>query len=278
MPITLADLRRGGGAKGAERRNFLASRRGPITTTIKIFGIDTLATDLAAQGPLVNGATRGVLDFASVLGSNIAREIHRPHIDTGATFRSITPADEGLQGAGGNYWIEYGAETPQARFLEFGFVHNRSGQFIAYPFLIPSADVLQPLFEDAMVQIVEILGSRRIGSGPLSPPINATLNQFRRFLYSFSKVAGDVRVFGAELPGRGLAIGTARALTDVDAVMRGALAHRFNVRVTGRYALGSLRATVSASVSGSVAGSNPALQRIYNRISGRFGTRVLSDI
>lgn len=259
---------------------------GPMKTTITIQGDGLVVRDFLANAAFIGPASRGVLSFSADLLANTAREIHRPNIDTQATFNSIgkdtSTSPDGIVENRGVFHVDVGPETDYSRFLEYGFVHYRSGKFIQYPFMMPAADVVTPLYFTAMEQVVEVLATRRAFTNPIAIAGAGTqLDRIRGLLYSFSKLAGDLKILGIDSQairrGRGLALSTSRALGDVDAVMRGAIGTRIDRRVVGHFASGGLRATVSAQLSTPSAFSTTAT-RIYNRISGSVAGRGLSDV
>lgn len=213
--------------------------------------------------------SQSVVQVTGILLADYAREFHRPNIDTGDTFNSIGPSDRGsvFMEAPGTYAVDVGPRTPQALFLEFGFTHWKSGKFIRYPFMIPAADLVAPIFADAMLQVVQGVGRRRSYTNPVASA-TGTMDSFRSSLYSFSKAAGDVRVlgFGGLAGARGAALSTAKILGDVEGVMRAALFARVSRRVAGRFASGSLRASVSANV----VGPNTQFALTGDRLLSRF--------
>lgn len=242
----------------------------PINTLILIEGAETVIEDQLAVAEFTYHATRTAVDWAGAFLENLMKEIHRPHILTGATFDSISRTDDGLHEEGFGSWaVEVGPETPQARFLEWGFLHP-GGKWVQYPFVIPAADIIAPLFTDLFVQIAEVAAFRRSISNELGGGVADQLDAIRSRLYAFSKLAGDVAVFGfGGLSGvRGAALSTAALLGDVQSVIRGAIGHRVSRRVTGRFASGALRAQVTANITGPSSSFSNAATRLYNRISG----------
>lgn len=244
----------------------------PINTTIVVKGLDTIIEDQLAIAEFTYRATRTGVDWAGAFFENLAKEIHRPHIDTGETFNSISRTEEGLHEEGfGNWAVEVGPETLQAYLLEWGFLHV-GGQWVQYPFMIPAADLIAPLFTDLFVQIAGVAAFNRQIQGPFAGGVADELDAVRSRLYAFSKLAGDLRVFGFGGPAlgkaRGFALTGAEIAGDIQSVMRNAIGTRVTRRVVGRFASGSLRAQVSATVTGPPASFQGAATRILNRISG----------
>lgn len=213
-----------------------------------------------------------------------AKEIHRPNIDSRATFDSITAGQEPGQPAhiffaDGGPAVDVGPNTFYAPFQEFGFIHWRTGNFIINPFMVPAADAISPLFFDAFIQLAEVAANRSAFGGSASAG-NALLGGFRGLLYSYSKFLGDIQVFGGFGPGVGrsrtLALQGAQALGDVDSVMRGAIGRRVTHRFVGRFAAQGISTTVSTSLSGPSSRSIGSSSRLYNRIRGRAFGRGLT--
>lgn len=254
----------------------------PIVTNITVQGLNTIIEDHIAVAQFTHNASGGFVDFMGDFLAGIAKEIHRPHIRSGETFRSIGKTDAGTRTEGfGNWVVDVGPETQAARFLEFGFLHVRSGRYIQYPFMLPAADAIAPLFEEGMVQIVEVAANRRTLTGPAGASSAAdALDGVRSRLYDLSKFAGDIAVFGfGGLSGvRGAALTSARVLGDIQSVMRGAISQRISFRVAGSFASSGLRANLSTTVSGPPGSFQGAAGRIYSRISGAAAGRSIGGI
>lgn len=254
--------------------------RGPITTVITVQGLNAVIEDQVAVAQIIHNGAGAIVDFTAKLGSEFAKEIHRPHIRTGATFNSISQTEAGTRSEGFGNWVsEFGPETLQAKLLEFGFVHIQSGRFIQFPFLIPAAEIIEPLMEQAMVQLVEVAGNRRQFTNSIARDSGAQdmLSSLRNSLYSFSKFAGDIAVFGVRLPGRSAGLRAARLIGDVKAGMRGALGRRVSFRISGSFASRGLRAQIQTRVVGPSGSFQGIGGRIINRISGQAVGRGISE-
>ena len=252
----------------------------PMSVTITIQGARAVTEHWVAVALLTQAmAPQFTALFADFL-ANTAKEIHRPHIDSGETFRSITAGQAPGQPAhvfpaGGGVAADVGPTTPYAPFQEFGFHHWQTGNFIINPFMIPAADAVGPLYLEAFIQLCEIAGNRQSFSGHAAAG-NAALGGFRGALYSYSKFLGDIQVFGSLGPlvgrSRTLALRGAQGLGDIDSIMRSAIATRVTHRFVGRFAARGLSTTVSTSLSGPSSSYIGSSNRLYNRIRGRaFG-------
>jgi len=222
---------------------------------------------------LMAQATPEIVAHMGLLLTFWARELHRPHIRSGATFDSIGPSEDGLhQTAPGRWSVDIGPETLQGRLLEFGFLNVLSGKFIQYPFMIPAADQVAPIFFEAMAAMAR-LGAEGFSLSPelVGQSAADVVSRLRGSLYSFSKFAGDIKVFGfGGLAGfRTVGLAAAQSLGDVESAMRGAIGRRIVVRASGRWVSGQIQAQRTAIISGPSSGFNASAQRIFNRVSGR---------
>ncbi len=283
--LATASSRTGAGLS-AHAVNRLTSRRNPISVIITLQGANVMTEHLAAVaiavGPFAGALTALFGDFLA----ETAREIHRPNINTGDTFRSITAGNEPGQGAvlfpfNGGVAVDIGPTTTYAPFQEFGFVHV-GGAFIQNPFMIPAADAIAPLYEDALVQLIEITANRLFFTGGASA-LNGEMQSLRNSLYSYSRFLGDVQVFGIgsgpfAKGSRTLALKGARALGDVSAQMRGAIGLRVTRRFVGRFAGGGLSTVLSTSLTGPSSSYIGSSNRLYNRIRGRAIGRSFGEI
>ncbi|MDK1039627.1 MAG: hypothetical protein QGD91_12065 [Actinomycetota bacterium] len=246
--------------------------------TVILQGERVVAEDLFTLAAAMPVMTQQLVLFFGEAMVDVARMFHFDNIDTQATYDSISagpqpggPAQT-FQLAPFKTGIDVGPYTSYAPFLEWGFVHHLSGDFIHNPFMVPAADAISPAFLDAMVQLIEVTAFRRTLSGPAAASgAAATLSSIRGSLYSISKFIGDIQVFGFRgLSGvRGNVLKTAQTLGDVSAVMRGAILHRTSRRISGRFASGFLRAKVTTSLSGPGTAWAGSSTRLYNRIAGR---------
>ena len=249
-------------AAGLGDMNLVATMQGQRVLT------EHLYTVAAITPPIL----RALVGYFGVVLRETAKEIHFPNIDTKATYNSIQSGPViPLQGGGAvNVWVS----TPQAKFLEFGFVHHQTGQWIFNPFMIPAADRVTPEFVNAVSQVANIVGNVRFLSGlAAQSPANDILQSARSALYSYSKYAGDIQVlgFGGLSAGRGFALKGAQGLGNIQAARQGSLLAR-TVRVTaGRVGGRFGRTGIVSGFSPGVIFTGPSA-RLYNRISGRaFG-------
>ena len=224
-------------------------------------------------------ATMALTQYFGQLMAEYAKALHFPNIDTSDTYDSIkaTPAMPLVGPALSGAATQVSVATPQAQFLEFGFVHHRSGQYIHYPFMMPAADAVVPMYIDALQQFMQVASWRKFFTGSAAEAgANDILNSVRGALYSYSKFAGDIQVLG--FPGlsasRGRAIQGARILGNVSAAQQGTIISRMTRLGVGRLGGSVIR---TGSFTGPSSLSGPA-GRIYNRISGRAFGGSLSGI
>lgn len=258
------------------------------TVIIKTQGFKAVADHFLTAGIIINPVTISIVGAAASEIARVARPIELPHFLTGATFFSISAGDRGsgmaqVHVGAGEVYAEVGtvasgnleqSPAPQDRLLEFGFVHAGSGQFIQYPFMIPAALIVAPMFEQAMFQMAQIIANKRsTASAPLiiGSPAGPTLQAARSRLYSSAKFLGDANVFiKSPLIGslRSWEYAMARGLGDIDSAMRGAIGTRISMRVVGRFTGAGMSVTRSAILSGPSSSFAASSQRIYNRFAG----------
>jgi len=153
--------------------NIVATMQGQRVLT------EHLYTVAAITPPIL----QSLVGYFGVYLRETAKEFHTPNIDTGATYRSIQSGPViPLQGGGGiNVWVS----TPYSKFLEFGFVHHLTGQWIFNPFMMPAADLAVPEFVSAVSQVANIVGNTRFLTGlAAASPANSMLQSARSALYS----------------------------------------------------------------------------------------------
>ncbi len=255
-------------------------RGAPISMTITLQGARAIEQHFAAVAVAAQVMSPFFVGLFGGFLQETAKAIHEPNRDTGDTYESITAGREPGQApfvffSDGGFNVDVGPSTPYSPFLEFGFIHWRTGDFIINPFMIPAADAVSGIFFDAFVQMAEIAAHRTTFSGAAGAG-NALFGQFRGFLYNYSKFLGDVQVFGGFGPGvaasRGAALKGARVLGDVDAGMRSAIGSRVTHRFVGRFAAQGISTSISTSLSGPSSSYIGSSGRLYNRIRGRaFG-------
>ena len=247
---------------------------GPMNVMATMQGANVLAQHLFVLSAIWKPVVMQLTQFFGDLMAEVAKENHLPNWLTGDTYRSIM-ASEVLPMVNGAS-IDISVATPQARFLEFGFIHHLSGAWIHNPFMIPAADAVVPMYVDALEQFAAAVGSLRFFSGPASvSQANDTLGSVRNALYSYSKFAGDIQVlgFGGLSASRGLAVKGGKGLGNIQSIQNGAINSRIARLGAGRFGGGSLR---GGNFGGSFASG--ASGRIYNRISGRAFGGALSGI
>lgn len=278
-----------GGAAGVVSPPF--GGQGGTFVVIKVQGLNTLTVHWQAVQAATLDLTRQAVETSGKLTTKIAREMHRPHIRTGETFRSIrmdgqTPAD-GNWGNGmplvdfdGDTFsigvIAEGGRDPSgpsaAQLLEFGFYHVGAGRFVGpYPFMFPALDLMTSPFVRVMRDIALIAqrGAFSSFSGQVGNEVAPRLQPYRKWLYSTAKALGDIQVF---MPSpwigglRSTMYRTARGLGDVQSAMMGTIGQRLTERITGRFSGRGIAASRSSVLSGSF---GPGYQRVYNRVIGR---------
>lgn len=246
---------------------------GPLNLVATMQGANVLAEHFYAMAAIYLPVTQQLTHYFGALMAEYAKAIHMPHIKTQATYDSIKSEPIPIIGGAG---VQVSVATEQAKFLEFGFVHYRSGAFIHYPFMMPAADAVAPMLVDALQQFMQIASWRKFFTGPAAAAGgNDILGSIRGSLYSYSKFAGDIQVlgFGGLSKSRGLAIKGAKGIGTLQAAQHGTMMARI-VRIgVGRIGGSALR---GGDFSGGF-GSGPA-GRIYNRISGRAFGGSLSGI
>ncbi len=245
--------------------------------TFEVHGLNTLVEHWFTVAALTDTLAPGVLDFYADVTVHNARQLVRK--DTWATHDSINKGNGVIRSGMGDYSVWIGAETLQARFLEFGTVNMP-----AYPFMIPAVEMIENDFIRAFGDIAKIAdtvtGQASLrGDVGRDGRIRSPIGRLRSGLYSVSKVLGDISVFGGRAhlsPIRAFALQAARLLGDVNSIMSGAVgmrvSHRLRGRVTGRLqGFGSASLSASKSYTGNLAG-----QRVYNRFVGRLSAPIVS--
>ena len=237
-------------------------------------GQRAVTQDLFVLSTIIPAMIRAVVPYFGVVLAETAKEIHLPHIDTQATYNSIKA--DGYTVIPGGAAIDVSVSTPQAKFLEFGFVHHLSGNWIHNPFMIPAADAVTPYFVDAIQQIAGVAVGGRFLSGPVATsPAAGILASTRGLLYSYSKFAGDIQVLGFSglSASRGYAVKGAKGIGNIQAIQGGTLSGRAARLLGGRVGGAALR---GGSFGGGILSGSSG--RIYNRISGRALGGSLSNI
>ncbi len=262
-------------SSGSSRRK---SRGAFSRVVFEVHGLNTLVEHWFTVAALTDALAPAVCDFYADVVVHNARQFVRK--DTWATHDSINKGNGVIRSGMGDYSVWMGAETLQARFLEFGTVNMP-----AYPFMIPAIDMVEKDFFRAFADIANIADTvtARVslrGDVGRDSRIRSPIGRLRSGLYSVSKVLGDISVFGGRAhlsPIRAFALQAARLLGDVDSVMRGAVgmrvSHRLRGRATGRLqGFGSASLSASKTYTGGLAG-----QRVYNRLVGRISAPIVSS-
>lgn len=255
-----------------------ASSLGDMNLFATIQGQRTLEEHLFAMSVVLPQIIRALVGYFGVVLAETAKGFHFPNIDTGDTYRSIKAGP--VIPLPGGAAINVSVSTPQAKFLEFGFVHYKSGQWIFNPFMIPAADAVTPIFVGAVRQAAAIAGGLRFFRGPAAKsPANNILGSVRGALYSYSKYAGDIQALGFTglSQSRGLALQGAQGIGNVQALQAGTLSARFTRIAVGRFG-GRFGRTGAVSGFQQRQGFTGPSARLYNRIGGRAFGGALSKI
>lgn len=179
-----------------------------------------------------------------------------------------------------------GPTTFYAPFIEFGLAsHSRIGP---RPFMAHALSTSLPFLVQAYADLAAVarLGSKaRITSPPYKRDLEAYLRRFRAHLYSLEKRLGDLAVFapfGMTIPGTGKfragALGLARVIGDVQAVMGRVVGMRFQRRLTGQVTgrligVGSRTVFVNQVSTARITGA----ERFYNRFAGKLVTTYIDQ-
>lgn len=241
-------------------------------------GQRVVAQDQLLLSAAMPAMVRLLIPYFGVILAETAKEFHFPNIDTRDTYDSIKADNFQILPGGGS--IDVSVSTPQAKFLEFGFVHYKTGQWIHNPFMIPAADLVAPEFVSAVEQVAATAAGLRFFTGAAATsPANDLLGQVRGGLYSYSKFAGDIQVLGFRglSKSRGFAVHGARNIGNIQAAQAGTLAGRTERLIAGRFGGNLIRGGSLGGTFGSSIFSGPA-GRIYNRVSGRAFGGALSNI
>lgn len=260
---------------GAVRHAGLGTQTLGIYATMQ--GQRVLMQDLYTTALITPMMLHNITLYMGIALRETAKIFHTPNIDTKATYDSINSSFGPLPGgAQTDVWVG----TDYSKFLEFGFVHHGSGQWIFNPFMIPAADIWIPAFIDAVQQTANIsIGVRGLTGPGADTPANDILQQARGALYSYSKYAGDIQVlgFGGLSAGRGIALKGAQGLGNIQAARQGTLAARSARVAAGRVGGRFGRTGLVSGFSPGQVFTGPSA-RLYNRIGGRLFGGGLSRI
>lgn len=256
---------------------------------MEIIGLNVLAQHFEVLSQAFPSFAVGILDVVSDIGIEEARALvgwkgdTRFKNRTGETRRSINKSPGVIsKPALGEWSVRYGPTTFYSPFLEYGTVHARP-----YPFMLPSADLIEPVFFQSVMAFINLVvngadGAVGMGGGiggrALNDPrIKGSFSGLRSMLYSTAKALGDISVIGGRGvfgPLRATMYSLARGLGDVSSIMNRTIGtritNRLGGRVTGRIiGFGSHSLSYSRTYSAFPGGSGG--HRIYQRIAGRFG-------
>lgn len=261
------------------------SHLGPGTNAylVSVEGANVLADHLYVMGQVIDPFSRQLFDVLGDIGIAEARRLVR--IRTGDTFMSINKSPGVIAKPERGEWsIRYGPTTFYAALLEYGTVHAQP-----YPFMIPSGDIVEPIFIRSIIEFVNLIDKGVMGWGVSSggitfsnPQVRGSFTGIRSFLYDSSKALGDVSVLGGRGvfgPIRALELKLARGLGDVSAIMNRTISSRITNRLGGRVTghiigFGSHSLSYSKTYSAFPGGSSG--HRVYQRLAGHFGPSSLN--
>lgn len=257
----------------------------------EIMGLNVVAEHFEVLSQAFPSFAYGILDVVADIGIEEAREMvgwqgdTRFQNRTGETRRSINKAPGVIaKPALGEWSVRYGPTTFYALFLEYGTVHARP-----YPFMLPSADLVEAVFYQAVYAFIQLAvsggdgavgmaGGNAIAGRALNDPrIKGSFSGLRSMLYSTAKALGDISVLGGRGifgPLRASMYSLARGLGDVSSIMNRTIGTRITNRIGGRVTgriigFGSHSLSYSRTYSAFPGGSGG--HRIYQRVAGRFG-------
>lgn len=270
--------------------NLKSKGGGTDVFIFELIGVNVVADHFGVFADYFPSFATGILDVVSDIGIEEAREQvgwqggDRFQDRTGETRRSINKSPGVIsKPAMGEWSVRYGPTTFYAPFLEYGTLHARP-----YPFMLPSADLVEAVFFSSVSAFLNLLvtggdGALGAGGGIMGgralndPRIKGSFSGLRSMLYSSAKALGDISVIG----GRGIfgplragMYSLARGLGDISSIMNRTIStritNRLGGRVTGRIiGFGSHSLSYSRSYSAFPGGSGG--HRIYQRIAGSFG-------
>lgn len=253
--------------------------------TIEVQGLNTMMEHLETSRQIVHQITPQIVGVSAALGISYAREL--VPWDTGATSWSIH-ADAVRELFPGVFVTAYGPTTFYSPFLEWGTVFMPPR-----PFMYPSADQVAPAFIMAMMELAKVVDkhSRSSLNAPgaagrilSDPAVQSHFTGLRSFLYSHSKYLGDIAVLGGAdfiNPVRSDMLKLARALGDVNSVMKGAVQTRLQTRLTGRASariIGFGRTSIFGGGTYSANFATSGGSRVYQRLAGSFSGHTLTSL
>ena len=249
----------------------------PINLTATIQGLNVLTQHFYAISAITPSLIQAITLYYGEVLAELAKENHYKNIDTRATYESIKASEVTPLPSGGS--IDVSVSTPQAQFLEFGFVHYQTGEWIFNPFMIPAADAIARPYFDAIMQVISLAGDLRLFTGGAAAAAGGQLAGVRGLLYSYSKFAGDIQSLGFTglSASRGAALKGAQGLGNVQALQHGTAVARATRVAVGRAGGSFGRTGVTSGFNPSSALSGPAA-RVYNRVGGRLFGGALSGI
>ena len=262
-----------------------SARRTINNFTVELVGFNATIEHFLAAAAILDQTAPRMMEVVGDLGVEEARRLV-PY-DTGATYDSIVSKHGEQSGTFGFrvpgsrvWWVEVGAQTFYAPFLEFGTIN-----MTPRPFIGPAYDVMTAALIGSVRAILGAVlsanGAGLVGgSGPAGQVIGdervkAPFTQFRTFLYSSAKALGDISIVGGRSvfgPLRAQMYSLARLMGDVGSTMNNTLSqritHRLQGRVTGRL-VGFGSATLSGGNTYSAFVGGAGAHRIYQRIAGQ---------
>lgn len=262
-----------------------SGRRTINNFTMELVGFNVTVEHFLAAAAILDQTAPRMMEVVGDLGVEEARRLV-PY-DTGATYDSIVSKHGEQSGTFGFrvpgmsvWWVEVGAQTFYAPFLEFGTIHMSPRPFMGPAYNVMTAGLLGSVH----AILGAVLSANGVGlsggSGPagqviMDERVRAPFSKFRSFLYSSAKALGDISVVGGRSvfgPLRAQMYGMARLLGDVGAGMSGTIGqrvtHRLQGRVTGRL-IGFGSASMSGGNTYSAFIGGAAGHRIYQRIAGQ---------
>lgn len=274
---TRADLK--SGADSLFRPNVA----GHLHVSILVQGLRTVATHAAAVDAMIPGALGVIHQVTGRLTVREARrsmeeDFSRQPIETGDTFRSIHSR---LETTPDRIITDVGPTTFYSPLIELGLARH-----FAYgprPFMSIAFSAVLPHHLKALAELAAVAAHPRARlTGPdHGPPTNHFIRRFRAFLYTAEKAVGDIVPYtgiGGLSGPREAAVGLARVLGDLNAVLSRAVGARFTRRlegkVTGRLiGIGSNTIFASRTIGARISGG----ERVYNRYAGKYMAKFTSQ-
>jgi hypothetical protein len=203
-------------------------------------------------------------------------------VDTGATLRSIYAQ---FSRQGDDMVVSVGPTTFYSPLIEFGLAAHMT--YGPRPFMSEGYFRTLPQFLQALNELAHVAagrgGVKTIKEQPYSKTVNPILQRVRAKLYTFEKALGDRVFFGlGNVPGLGKlrsgALGSARILGDLNAVMQKLVGARFVRRLEGKITgraigIGSRTIFANRTIVTKITGA----ERTYNRVAGQYMSRFIGQ-